>query len=450
MGFRLMRRPPPWWEILWRYSPFEAADSAWSLIVVSTYFGAFVQVILKRPGSEFGWAVTTASLIVALVSPLLGAAADVRGRRQPYLRICVAGVALFTAALSFTTTTSAAFGCFILAYICANAGFTFFTALLPAVSDESNVSIITSMTVGVGYVGGLICMFLFSGFVTTDAEIARVFIGMAIVYVAFAAPTMFLSPDFPSRRGQRRELRAAYRRLQETFREAKKYRYLFRFLIGDFLYENAVASVITVMGLYSRNVMGFSAIELKEIFAPAIIVAALSAWFVFGPLTKSIGPKRAVLIVLAIWLLLFASTTVVGPSTSLHFGQIVIGAKLLFTVIVAPLAGLGLAGVWSTSRVLLTALTPVEKSGEFWGLYNLSGRTASVLGDATWSLTLTLCGEETFGYHMAVIVLAGYVILGAGFILAVPDARPSAENFLDKNGETTRRSSHPNIRRDDR
>ncbi len=99
-------RELPWWQALWKYSLFEAADSAWSLIVVSTYFGTFLQVVLDRPGAEFGWAITVASAVIALASPLLGAAADETGRRQPYLRLCVAGVVCFTAALSFIGSAS--------------------------------------------------------------------------------------------------------------------------------------------------------------------------------------------------------------------------------------------------------------------------------------------------------------------------------------------------------
>ena len=85
-----------WWQILYRYSIFEAADSGWSLIIVSTYFGTFLQVVLKEPGADFGWAVTLAALIIAVISPLLGAAADASGRRQPYLRFFVFGVVLCT------------------------------------------------------------------------------------------------------------------------------------------------------------------------------------------------------------------------------------------------------------------------------------------------------------------------------------------------------------------
>ena len=423
------RRNLPWWDALWRYSVFEAADSAWSLIVVSTYFGAFVQVVLKRPGAEFGWAVTIASLITAIASPFLGTAADLSGRRQPYLRVCVAGVVVFTAALGFVDGARGAFGCFIVAYICANAGFTFFTAMLPAVSNDENVSVITSMTVGMGYVGGLLCLVGFGALASSDARLPMVFVAMAAVYLAFAFPAMFVSPDFPVRRAAAGP-RSAYRRIRDTFREARRHRHLFCFLIGDFLYENAVASVITVMGLYSRNVMGFPTGELRLIFAPAIVIAALSAWLLFRPLLKAIGPKRSVLAVLAIWLLLFAATLVMGPDVSLAFGTIRIGPKVLFASIVAALAGLGLAGVWSTSRVLLTALTPVERSGEYWGLYNLSGRTASVLGDATWSVILTLCGENLLGYRLAIVALAAYVAFGAGLIAILPDVRPSRQNFL--------------------
>lgn len=419
-----------WWEVLWRYSLFEAADSAWSLIVVSTYFGTYVQAVLHRPGTAFGWSVAAASLVVALASPILGAAADESGRRQPYLRVAVAAVALFTAAIGFTHTSWVALSCFMLAYFAANAALTFFTAMLPAVSNERNVYAITGMTVSLGYVGGFICLTLFARLALTDAQAGRVFLPMAAAYVAFAMPAMFLSPDFPARTGYRFDLGAPYRRLHRTISEARRYRYLLRFLIGDFLYENAVASVITVMGLYSRNVMGFSASELRAVFGPAIVVAALSAWGLFGPLTKSIGPKRAILLVLCVWMALFAATILVRPQTAVVIGSMRIGSKTLFTAAVAPLAGLGLAGVWSTSRVLLVALSPVEKSGEFWGLYNLSGRTAGVLGDATWSLILTVLGESVLGYHMAIVALGAYVLAGAGFILSLPDVRPSSENFV--------------------
>lgn len=418
------------WEILYRYSIFEAGDSAWSLIIVSTYFGTFLQVVLKEPGADFGWAITAGALIIAVISPLMGAAADSSGRRQPYLRFLVFAAVLCTAALAWASATSVAILLFVLAYICVNGAFAFFTAMIPAVSNERNISSVISMTVGIGYAGSLVCMFVLSKLVSSDELAGRVFLPMAIIYFVLAFPAMYLAPDFPSKTASPMNVVAAYGRIRQTFREARRYRHLFRFLVADFLYENAVASVITLMGLYSRNVMGFQANELAMLFGPAIAVAMLSAWFVFGPLIRAVGPKKIILLDLSLWLLLFAMVLVIHPGTDLHLGQLHISAKTLFAVTVAPLAGMGLAGVWSSSRVMLTALTPAEKSGEFWGLYNLSGRTASVLGDATWSFTLTILGEQIFGYQIAVVALVVYVLLGTMIVVTLPDVRPSPQNFL--------------------
>ncbi len=420
----------PWWEVLYKYSVFEAGDSAWSLIVVSTYFGTFLQVVLKQPGADFGWAVTAGALIVAAVSPILGAAADHSGRRQPYLRFFVVGVVLCTAGLAWARIVPVAILLFILAYVCVNGAFTFFSAMTPAVSNERTVSTVISMTVGVGYAGGLICILVLSRLVPSDELAGRVFLPMALIYLAFACPAMYLAPDFKPKGRPRIDLAAAYDRLRQTFREARRYQHLFRFLVGDFLYENAVASVITLMGLYSRNVMGFQSSELAGLFGPAIVVAMFAAWFIFGPLVRAIGPKQAVLVDLVIWLVLFASVLAIRPGVAVDLGAFHVDAKLLFTVVVAPLAGMGLAGVWSSSRVLLTALTPAEKSGEFWGLYNLSGQTASVLGDATWSFALMMLGEEIVGYQVAIMALAMYVLLGAALIVTLPDVRPSSLNFV--------------------
>lgn len=417
------------WEVLYRYSVFEAGDSAWSLIIVSTYFGTFLQVVLKESSADFGWAVTAGALIIAVISPVLGAAADSSGRRQPYLRFLVFAVVLCTAALAWASTIPVAILLFVLAYICVNGAFTFFIAMTPAVSNERNVSSVISMTVGVGYAGSLVCMLVLSRLVTSDELAGRVFLPMALIYLVLALPAMYWAPDFPSKTVPPMNIVAAYGRIRQTFHEARHYRYLFRFLVANFLYENAVASVITLMGLYSRNVMGFKASELAMLFGPAIAVAMLSAWFVFGPLIRAVGPKKAILLDMLLWILLFSMVLAIRPETVLNLGHLHIGAKTLFAVTVAPLAGMGLAGVWSSSRVMLTALVSAEKSGEFWGLYNLSGRTASVLGDATWSLALTILGENIFGYQMAVVALAVYVLLGTIMIATLPDVRPSPKNF---------------------
>lgn len=419
-----------WWQVLYRYSPFDAGDSGWSLIMVSTYFAAYMQAVHGTPASQFGWTISAGALVIAISSPLLGAIADHSGRRQPYLRACVAGVVAGTALLTWATSATVALLLFLLAFMCANAAYTFFLAMIPAITDKREVYRVVSMTVGIGYAGSLVCMLTLSRLVPNNALAGRVFLPMALIYLVLALPAMFWAPDFPAKNPEPLNIRAAYGQIQQTLANASRYRPLFRFLLGNFLCQNAIASVVTLMGLYSRNVMGFQANELAALFVPAIVVAMLSAWFVFGPLVRLLGPKHTALLALLLWLLLFAAIALVRPGVVLTTAALQLDAKALFGLIVAPLAGLGLAGIWSSSQVLFTALTPAEKSGEFWGLYNLSSRTASVLGGATWSAILSLFGEQLFGYQIAIAALAAYVLLGAALIATVPNLRPSELNFL--------------------
>ncbi|MBI3343769.1 MAG: MFS transporter [Gammaproteobacteria bacterium] len=409
-------KPVCWWRV-WSYLVYESADSAWSLIVVSVYFGAFVQYALGEPEADFGWALTAGNVIVALLSPLLGASADVSGRRQPYLRVFVFAAAAFTAGIEFAPSFAIAVLLFTVAYVCVNAAFTFYTALLPAVANECNVSTVVGIAVGSGYAGGLATLALLSPLAPTDAEAGRVFVPMALIYLLLAFPAMYLAPDFEARRAPALALRQAYARIAQSLGQARRHRDLYKFLIADFLYENAAAAVITLMGLYARNVVGFAAAELTALFIPGIVMAAAGALLIFGPLTRRWGPKRAILLDLAFWLALFAAVLVIQD-------------KRLFAYVAGPLAGLGLAGVWTASRVMLTALTPVEKSGEFWGLYNLSGRTASILGTLTWTAALTVVGESAAGYHAAVLAMAVYVLLGAAIVFTLPDVRPTSANVL--------------------
>src|SRR5574340_1367741 len=193
----------PWWKVLGKYAIFEAGDSAWSLIVVSSYFGTFLQAVFHRPGAELGWAVTADSLAIAALSPLLGAAIDNSGRRQPYLRLFVFGAVLCTASLAWAPSALWALVLFAIAYICVNGAFFIFTAMTPAVSNQNRGSGVVSLAVGAGYGGGLVCMLALSRLVKSDVMAGRVFAQMAVMYLLFALPAMYLAPDFAPGSGRR-------------------------------------------------------------------------------------------------------------------------------------------------------------------------------------------------------------------------------------------------------
>lgn len=405
----------PWWKVL-SWQVYEAGDSSWSLIIYSTYFGIFVQDVLHGSAVDFGKAASLGALFIALLSPLLGAAVDISGRRQPYLRFFALATVICTVFIGFSRTYLAALTFFVLAQLFINGGFAFFTAMVPAVSTERTVSRVISGAVGISYFWNIVAIVGFGILFPDGKDSYKVFAPQGLIYLVLALPCLFLAPDFIKQSRKALDIGGAYRRVATTFKSARQHSALFRFLIGDFLYENAVASVIALMGIYSRNVIGFSAGELKLLFGPALLVAG-SAALVFGWLINKYGARRMLIIDLIIWLILFVLIMVISN-------------KWVFLAVAAPLAGIGLAGVWSTSRVMLTALTPVEESGEIWGLYNLSGRSASFVGDAAWTTVLAIVGETAFGYKFALGTLALFIVAGLFLVLSLPDARPSAANMM--------------------
>lgn len=417
MDAALHKRPAglPWWKVA-SWQVYEAGDSGWSLIVYTTYFSIFVQDVLHRGAVAYGTAATIGGFIIALLSPLLGAAVDISGRRQPYLRFFGFLTVILTALIGFTHSYPLAVTLFVLAYVAVNGGFNFFTSMVPAVSTEANVSSVISGAVGISYLSNIVLLGAMSVIAPKGPDAGLVFLPMAIIYLIYTLPAMFIAPDFVQRSERRLDIKGAYARIIGTLHEASKHKHLFRFLIADFVYENAVASVIALMVVYSRNAMGFQSNEILWLFGPALLVAGLSA-LLFGVIIRKVGAKKVLIVDLCVWLLLFAAVMVIHN-------------KLLFICTAAPLAGIGLAGVWSASRTMLTALTPVDRSGEFWGLYNLSGRSAAVLGDFTWTTVLYLVGETVFGYKLAVGCLAVFIIVGLVLIAPLPDARPSAANVL--------------------
>lgn len=402
-------RPVARWRIV-TYQLLEAADAAWHLVIVSTYFAVFVQHVLHKRGADYGWALTVGSLLIAVVAPMLGAAVDMSGRRQPLLRCLVCGAVVCTAMLGTARGVPLALALFVSAYVCVGGALHCYTAMLPAVTQARPVGPLVGTGVAIGYAGALLTLIGVTALVPTEDQVARVFVPMAVLYGLLTLPAMTLAPDLP-RQAAGLRLVHAYRRVADTVRTAQRHPELGKFLVAYLLCATVVAAVLGFMGLFARNVVGLSAPELQTLFAPGIVVGAVAALTLFGPLTQRCGPKPIMLVALGVWLLFFLALLTVR-----HKG--------LFQLLVGPLVGLGLASTTVASRTWLSALAPVAQSGACWGLFHLADRCGSILGNVTWAVALSCFGESRHGYHMAIAALLVYVCAAALIIRTLSDTRP--------------------------
>jgi MFS-type transporter involved in bile tolerance (Atg22 family) len=190
---------------------------------------------------------------------------------------------------------------------------------------------------------------------------------------------------------------------------ARRYRGLARFLGGRVLYTDPINTLIVFMGIYVSNEVGFTATETQILLLISILFAVVGG-FAWGALVDRIGPKRTLNIVLVIWMAMLAAIVLIAVLDL---------SKWLFWI-VATVAGVALGGVWAADRPYMLRLAPPRFVGEFYGLYAMVGRFASIIGPFMWGYITDTLG---LGRPMAVLSLLVFVVI-AFVILQGVDDRP--------------------------
>ena len=153
--------------------------------------------------------------------------------------------------------------------------------------------------------------------------------------------------------------------------------------------------------------MGSTGVRDLLLFSTVFAVVGSAA---SGFATDRIGPKRTLLAILSLWLVSIALAAAAPAPWTLFLA--------------GPLVGIALGGTWTVSRVMLVALSPPEKVGEFFGLFSLAGRFSAVLGPALTAGLLLVLGRGPAAYRISIGSLALIMALGIFFLSRVPDVRP--------------------------
>jgi len=380
---------------------YDLANTTFALGVGSRYFGLWV--IEANSGSDWWIGATTAvaMVIVILASPWIGALTDHAGTRRPYLigstLVCVAATALLA---------TAGIGPSLVLYVVGTAAFhigsVIYDAMLPDVSTEHDRGRISGLGVAVGYVGSAIALGI-GALLLPVAGYPWVFRALAGAFLVFALPAFFWIRERPRERraGRLPGLSTSPAITIQAWREASRHRGVMRFLIGRFLYTDAINTVFLFNAVYAKVDLGFTDGETSTLALAGVVAAGLGA-LTAGRLVDAAGPRRVLnggVYALLVALLAAVAAKVVGVG------------ELGWVVGVAGGAGLG--AVWTADRVYMTRLSPPEKLGQFFGLYASVGRFATVLGPVLWALVadgLGLGRAAAMG-ALTLLVIASRVVL---------------------------------------
>jgi len=409
------------------WAMYDFANSGYTTVVITAVFNAyFVAVIAgNAPWATFAWtaALSVSYACILLTAPVLGAYADLRAAKKRLLVLTTAGCVVATALLAVTGpgTLALAVALLIISNFCFGSGENIVAAFLPELARGEALGRVSGWGWSLGYLGGLLTLALCLGYVTwaqSQGEQAQQFVPVTMLITAaiFAAASL---PTFLVLRERARPVlpvpgesvaRAAFVRLAQTVREAARYRDLARFLVCIVFYQAGVNTVVALAAIYAEQVLGFSTKETITLILAVNVTAALGA-FTFGNLQDRLGHVRTIGLTLILWI----ATTLIAWAAS--------GPGLFW--VAANLAGLCLGSSQAAGRAFVGYLSPLDRRAEFFGLWGLAVKLASILGPITYGAVTWI----TAGNHrLAMLGTGGFFVVGL-LILAgidVPRGRRAA------------------------
>jgi UMF1 family MFS transporter len=444
---------------------YDFANTIFSMNVLTMYLAQWVIVDRGVESFWYSLANSLSMVVVAVTLPVLGTLADgAPGGRVRWLLgftvAAVGGTALIGVAAAGppdTGTVVAALAAFALANTAFQGSLVFYNALLPRVSTPATIGWISGFGVALGYAGSIAGLLLVKPFVDAGGR-AAAFLPTALLYALFALPLFLRFPPWgragtagapaeglvtdtgastgtrvadPARSSAGRgadsgiappppfpaRLRAAAAEVLEALRDTKRHPGVRRFLVANWLFVDAISTVILFMAVYAQEVMGMPdsvKIPFFILSTSGAIVGSLAA----GRAADRLGPKRVLGWILVGWSVTLALVALTAAPVIFWGAGVVIGICL--------------GGTWTTSRALLARLTPEAAHGRFFGLYALSDKAAAVLGPLLWGVIVWVAAPMgPARYRLAVLVLVGFILAGWWMLRGVPEAprtgdRPAA------------------------
>lgn len=382
---------------------YDLANTIFALGVIGLYFPAWMSE-RGLPDASLSAVEALAGVAVVFLAPWAGARSDARGRKVPTLAITTAGAIAATAVLA-RGPVALSFGALGAALIFFNIGSVVYDALLPDVSTTRTRGTVSGIGVGVGYLGSFVGLAL--GTLALDVwhlGYPATFQLLAAGFLVFALPA-FVFIDEPLRRPRVAPgLEEVARRMLGSWRSASAMPGMVRFLVGRFLYTDAINTLIGgFLALYAINELGLTSSQTRNLLGVAI-AAAVPGGLLSGRAVRRFGALRVLEGALFAWI------------TALMVGIV---AGVTHTVwpawVLAPLGGIALGSTWTADRVVMTELSPPESLGEMYGLYATVGRFATILGPLVWALVvdgLGLSREWALGALALFVGAATVVIVG--------------------------------------
>ncbi|WP_308581926.1 MFS transporter [Parolsenella catena] len=404
---------------------YDVGNSALVLLntsIVPIYFNAInTGASAAELVSAWANAQTVASLVVALLMPVLGSLADYAGNKIKFF------IGFFLTGLVLCFAQAIPMGAlpFLVAYVVCtiglNSSMTFYDAMLTDVTTDERMDMVSSSGYAWGYVGStipfIVCLALIFGgpaLLGLDTMLCTrlSFVITGAWWLAFTVPLIrTYRQRFGKERGEAETLGKicanTFSGLAKTMRSIAKDRTLIVYMLAFFFYIDGVHTVISMATSYGAA-LGIDSTQLVLALLVTQFVAFPSA-IAYGKLAGRFGTLRMIIAAVVAYcgIVLFAAFAL---KTATEFW------------ILAILVGLFQGGIQALSRSYFGKLVPKERSNEYYGFFDIFGRYASVMGTFLVSVITAATGSANLG----VLSIGILLVVGLVLLLTLPDARSRA------------------------
>jgi len=388
---------------------YDVGNSAF-ILLVSTIIPIYFKNIAKSYGitaanstAYWGYAISISTLIVAILGPILGTLADTKGYKKPLFTLFLMLGVLGCASLSLPMTWIVFLAVFVFAKVGVSGSLIFYDAMLSDVTTDDRMDLLSSLGYAWGYIGSCIpftislLLIMFADKISLTSSFAT-----GIAFVLNAAWWFFITIPLLKNYKQinyveveKNAMGHAFIRLGNVFKDIKKQKEIFTFLLAFFFYIDGVYTIIEMATSYGKDV-GISDNNLLLALLLTQVVAFPCA-IIFGNMSKKYKTKDLISFCIIGYFLIALFALQLDRAWEFWF----------LAVCVAIFQG----AIQAFSRSYFAKIIPKEKSSEYFGFFDIFGKGASFMGTMLMGITTQISGNSKTGVaFISLMFVIGFII----------------------------------------
>jgi MFS transporter, UMF1 family len=414
------------------WAMYDWAISAMQTVITTAVFPIFFIRVAgaglpaAQATEQYSWANTAAAVLIAVLSPILGAIADSKGAKKRFMAVFMMIGIFATLGMFFISQGQIllASTLFVLSVAGATGSLTFYESLLPHIASESEMDRVSTAAYALGYIGGGLLLAINLAWISNPGLIglptgpdltpgqaslpARVaFVSVGVWWLLFSLPVFRRVAEpkrtaLPNAEEEAHPIGSAIRRLGQTLREFRHYKQAFLVMLAFTIYNDGIQTIVKMATPFGEEI----GVPQEDMIKAILIVqfVGIPFAFAFGTLASKLGAKRSVLLGLVAYtgICIWAH----GITTAREF------YGLAFFV------GMVQGGTQALSRSMFASMVPKHKSGEFFGFYSVFEKFGGIFGPLVFGIVVRQSGSS----RDAILWVIAFFIVG-GLLLSLVNVK---------------------------